>query len=237
MADGRRPPIEAVIYDVDGTMYALRPMRLRMACQLAASMARRPRRTWRAVKVLRAYRAAQEAIRGRQTPAGSTGTGDAQLRAAAETLGVSCEAIAPIIEEWTGRRPLPVVKRCGRRAVLEGIRLLHEAGVRQGVYSDYPPADKLAVLGVADCIDAAVWSGQADVGRYKPSPEGFLRAAELLGISPSACVSVGDRPAVDGAGARAAGMEYVDVTELNTPAALPRMVGLHADGVSRDQHG
>ena len=242
MPDPHAGRLEAVIYDVDGTMYRLRAMRARMAWQLAASLVVRPRKTWRAVKVLRAYRSAQERLRGpggMVTP-GRQGHGvcmatqttrdhgtrpdDPQLRAAAEALGVPCEAIQPIVEEWMHRRPLRILRRCRRDVVLEAIRMLHGAGVRQAVYSDYPAQDKLAALGVAGCFDAIVWSAQAEVGQYKPSPEGFLRAAELLGVAPRRCAYVGDRADVDGAGARAAGMRYIDVTELKTPQSLTRRV-------------
>lgn len=49
-----------------------------------------------------------------------------------------------------------------------------------------------------------------DVARQKPSPEGYLRAAELLGIAPQRCVVFED----SGSGlaaARAAGMRAVSV--------------------------
>ena len=59
--DGRG--IEAVVYDVDGTLYRLRAMRVRMALQLAASLAARPRPTWRAVKVLRGQTSVAEVLR------------------------------------------------------------------------------------------------------------------------------------------------------------------------------
>ena len=40
----------------------------------------------------------------------------------------------------------------------------------------------------------------------KPHPEGYLSAAERLGVAPSACLVIGDRDDADGAAARAAGM-------------------------------
>jgi mannitol-1-/sugar-/sorbitol-6-phosphatase len=49
-----------------------------------------------------------------------------------------------------------------------------------------------------------------DVARGKPDPEGYLRAAELLGIPPQDCVIVEDAPAGLAAG-RAAGMRAIGV--------------------------
>jgi sugar-phosphatase len=48
------------------------------------------------------------------------------------------------------------------------------------------------------------------VGKGKPHPEGFLRAAELLGVDPKKCVAFEDAPAGIEA-ARAAGMIVVGV--------------------------
>jgi sugar-phosphatase len=50
-----------------------------------------------------------------------------------------------------------------------------------------------------------------EVRRGKPDPEGYLRAAELLGVRPESCVVVEDAPAGTGA-ARAAGMRVVGIT-------------------------
>ena len=222
MPDTREASLRAVIYDVDGTMYRLRSMRMMMALQLGLAMLGRPFKTRREVRIIRAYRKCQELLRDRPAPPGADAADqdDPQLLAAAEKLGLETDEIRPVVTDWMQRRPLRVLPLCRRQAVLDTIRAVHAAGVRQGVYSDYPPQDKLRVLGVADCIDAVVWSGQPEVGRYKPAPQGFLHAARLLDVEPAAAVYVGDRPEVDGAGARAAGMQYLDVTELKKPQVL-----------------
>jgi sugar-phosphatase len=53
----------------------------------------------------------------------------------------------------------------------------------------------------------------------KPHPEGFVRAAERLGVAPSACVVVEDAPAGVAAG-RAAGARVVAVTTTHPAEAL-----------------
>lgn len=45
-------------------------------------------------------------------------------------------------------------------------------------------------LGIADLLEATV--STEEVERGKPEPDGFLRAAELLGVEPSRCVAVED---------------------------------------------
>ena len=58
-----------------------------------------------------------------------------------------------------------------------------------------------------------------EVVHGKPHPEGFLRAAEQLGVAPSACVVVEDAPAGVAAG-RAAGARVVAVTTTHLEEAL-----------------
>lgn len=64
-------------------------------------------------------------------------------------------------------------------------------------------------------LDSAV------AGVEKPDPAIFLRAAERLGLEPSACLYVGDLLPVDYEGARAAGMQ----------ALLLDPLGVHADPI------
>src|SRR5690606_40516027 len=42
----------------------------------------------------------------------------------------------------------------------------------------------------------------------KPAPDGYLKAALSLGVSPEHCLVIGDRDDADGAAARAAGMAF-----------------------------
>ena len=51
------------------------------------------------------------------------------------------------------------------------------------------------------------------VTRGKPAPDIFLKAAELVGVSPEACLAVGDTPA-DAGSAAAAGMRFVLIPDL-----------------------
>ncbi|RFS85360.1 HAD family hydrolase [Actinomadura spongiicola] len=58
-----------------------------------------------------------------------------------------------------------------------------------------------------------------DVPDGKPDPSGYLRAARLLGVDPSACVVFEDAPAGVAAG-RAAGATVLAVTTSHDPAVL-----------------
>lgn len=67
--------------------------------------------------------------------------------------------------------------------------------------------DVLAATGLRDLLDGVVCS--AEVGASKPSAAPFARALTLAGVAPEHAVHIGDSPAEDVAGARAAGIEPV----------------------------
>ena len=97
----------------------------------------------------------------------------------------------------------------GTRATLHAF---HRAGLKQATVTGKRAADCeriLRGLRIKDEID--VYLGGDSVNRPKPAPELALLAAERLGVSPSACVVIGDAPP-DITMAKAAGMRAIQVT-------------------------
>jgi HAD superfamily hydrolase (TIGR01509 family) len=91
-------------------------------------------------------------------------------------------------------------------ALLETLR---ERGLKLGLVSNAidPPGllhRDLAELGVAERLDVAVFS--SEIGRRKPDPAIFRYALERLGVEPERALMVGDKVAIDIAGAKALGM-------------------------------
>jgi HAD superfamily hydrolase (TIGR01549 family) len=96
-----------------------------------------------------------------------------------------------------------------RKELLEEIRRFRAGGGRTALVSDYPATEKLAALAAAELFDVVVASGESDgPRRLKPDPDGYLRAAQALGVAPAKCLVVGDRDDADGAAARTAGMGF-----------------------------
>jgi beta-phosphoglucomutase-like phosphatase (HAD superfamily) len=76
-----------------------------------------------------------------------------------------------------------------------------------------------------------VVSSATDVARGKPAPDFFLRAAELLGVPPGACVVIEDSTA-GVTGALAAGMQVIAITNTYTAVKLAnatRVVSTYAE--------
>jgi HAD superfamily hydrolase (TIGR01549 family) len=58
-------------------------------------------------------------------------------------------------------------------------------------------------------FDVVIASGEpSGPPRLKPAPDGYLLAAERLGVVPAGCLVIGDRDDTDGEAARRAGMAF-----------------------------
>lgn len=110
------------------------------------------------------------------------------------------------------------------------LRELRSRGVRLGVLTngtEEQQRDKLARTGLDGAFDVVCTSER--IGFQKPDERAFLALADALGVDPAACLFVGDDPAHDIAGARAAGMRALLVGPAagvaaggHVPAGVPR---------------
>ena len=203
------PPVRAVLFDVDGTLYHARAMRLRMAASLLLLPLRGPRHALTVVRHLRSYRRALEEVR--DCCEADRNVAIVHLTRAAELAGDEPDRVRRTVEDWFMKRPLPYLARCRRSGLVELLEQLRTAQCRIGFFSDYPVEDKLDAIGVRDFASVCLSAGDPDVNAYKPRPEGFERACELWGLTPAEVLYVGDRPEVDAAGSAAAGMRCVIV--------------------------
>ena len=90
------------------------------------------------------------------------------------------------------------------------LEVLRDRGLKLGLVSNaIDPPDllhrDLERFGVAERLDVAVFS--SEVGRRKPDPAIFRRALDALGVAPENALMVGDKVAIDIAGAKALGMK------------------------------
>jgi HAD superfamily hydrolase (TIGR01549 family) len=216
---GTFPPTRAVLFDVDGTLYRQRPLRACMAAELAAT-ALRPSltgRTIRAARILRGYRHAQEDLRARAIQ--DKGLARLQIAEAARRAHVPERDVDAAVTEWMRIRPLKYLSWCRRPQLRRLLVDLHAQGILLGVLSDYPAADKLAALGVADLISLVLCGTDPEIGSFKPHPRGFRRACEIWNLAPEQVLYVGDRTDVDGEGAAGAGLRSVVIGDHGAGSA------------------
>lgn len=214
--------IRAVLFDLDGTLYAQLPLRIAMSCELAiASAGAVFSHGMRVPRVLATFRKTRERLR--DDPDGGPPIVTRQYAAAAESLHRSTAEVEQIVDEWMYRRPLKWLRYCRRRGLVGLLDWLEQRGLRRGVLSDYPAHDKLIALGLSGRFDLVLSSLDPDVNAFKPNPRGFLAAATKWGLDPSEVMYVGDRMDVDAPGARAAGMPCAVLTTRRVP---PDVIGI-----------
>lgn len=212
--------VRAVLFDLDGTLYAQRPLRLLMAAELTTLPLTGFRLAGKRLQALRAFRKAQETLRNAGQAAGPT----AQLEAAAAASGLTVAEVSALVDEWMMRRPLKYLRWCRAGGLTRLLDLLESRGIRTGILSDYPAESKIRALGLAGRFSPVLTAADPEVGVFKPHPRGFERACEVWGLAPSEVLYVGDRPEVDAEGAAAAGMRCVIVGRQEPQGASYRVV-------------
>jgi HAD superfamily hydrolase (TIGR01509 family) len=201
----RAAGLEAVLFDVDGTLYRQAPVRRAMMTTIVRHHWTHPAAGVHVARIISAYRRAQEELRS------SGFAGDlaaAQLDMASRSTGVEVGEVRRIVEYWIEEAPLDVVGSNPRDGLVEVLDTLEERGTRLAVVSDYPAIRKLEALGIADRFEVIVSAQNPSVGVFKPDPAGLVTALRLLRIEPDRALYVGDRADVDGAAAATAGMPF-----------------------------
>ena len=202
------PRVRALLFDLDGTLYDQRRLRVAMARRLLTAHLRSPWAGWRTDRMLSAYRHAQERLRG-QAP--ERRLDDAQLQLAARASGAAADEVAACVERWMVQAPLPLLGGCRRPAILDCLAWARRRDFRLGVVSDYPAAAKLEALGLRHWFDVVVAAQDDGVQRFKPDPTGLLVALQRLAVPAAEALYIGDRPDVDGETARRAGVAWLIV--------------------------
>ena len=204
MADARH---DAWLVDLDGTLYVARWVKLFMAAELALF-------GWSALATLRQFRHDHESLREGQASGEALSIDypspfQAQLARTAATLDLPVGQVERVVQDWMFERPRKWIGRFPRRSLLAELRAFKAQGGRCALVSDYPAERKVDALDARSLFDVIVANGEAQgPRRLKPDPEGYLRAAELLGVEPSRCLVIGDRDDADGQAARAAKMSF-----------------------------
>ena len=198
---------DAWLVDLDGTLYTARWVKLAMALELSLF-------GWSALGTLRQFRHDHETLRQEQSAGAALAVEYAspfanQMARTARALGKPVEQVERVVQDWMFARPCKWIGRFPRANLLAQVREFKARGGRTALVSDYPAALKLDGLGARDAFDVIVANGEEHgPRRLKPDPEGYLHAAELLGVAPEKCLVIGDRDDADGAAARAAGMGF-----------------------------
>ena len=203
------PPVKLVIFDFDGTLYALpRFLKLRVTLSLISSAG-----------ILSRMGRVRDWLRMQEFP-----TRSELFQAFFHELASATGKPAEVIERWYFDDFNPAVVRMLRRSCRPRPGLgdllgrLSAAGVAAAIVSDIGCIDeRLRALRISpDCF--SVLLSTEETGALKPHPRSFLAVAEKSGVLPAETVVVGDRNDLDGAAARAAGMQFLHVSSSDRAA-------------------
>lgn len=187
--------VTLAVFDVDGTLYNQRRLRLKMACALLLHALRT--RSLRTPRLLAVYRRLREQLADDEVQDFE----QVLLAQTADRCRLPPPNVAALATEWLEQRPLRYIPACRYDGLPELFQRLRARGKRIAILSDYPAYAKLQATGLtADIIVCA-----SDVGVLKPHPRGLQLAMALAGAAPASTVMIGDRPERDGAAARRSG--------------------------------
>ena len=184
--------VDAVAFDIDGTLYPNRQMYFNSAL---FSLSR--------LRFLNHYRKVRKTIRQIRPIKDFKST---QARLLSENMNISLEHAFQKIDSDIYRKWQKTFKRVRTYThLVEILKKLHHNGYKLGVMSDFPIGGKLEYLGLSGVWDCIISS--EDTGYLKPNPEPFYAVSSCLGLRSDRILYVGNNYDYDIIGAYRVGMK------------------------------
>ena len=203
---------KALVFDLDGTLYYQRQLRIKMAWMLGSYYRCH---FWRLkelfiVKRFRETRENWEEIcRGSSQDTAELEEGSLEQKQYAyvgRLMNCAPDRVRKVIETWMYEKPLKTVYETRDEALLGIINERREAGQSIFIFSDYPIEDKLASLKLT--VDGMYAATDERLSELKPSPKGLRLIMEDHSLEPGDILMIGDRMSRDGQSAVNAGCDY-----------------------------
>jgi FMN phosphatase YigB (HAD superfamily) len=188
--------IRLVAFDVDGTLYKQRPLRLKMGRDMILYAL--AKRDLNAISVVSAYRRIRERLAAEEV----VDFEPVLIAETAKATSTSPERVNAIVSEWIDTRPLPYLRSCVFSGVPQLFAGLRRAGKKIGIFSDYPAMEKLAAMGLA----AHHVVTARDVGLLKPDARGLQSLMDAASATARETLFIGDRADRDGVAGQRAGV-------------------------------
>ena len=183
--------IEAVVFDVDGTLYPNYKMYLTSIAffiihPVIASAFNRMRKKVRKIDHIDNFRKMQAGM-------------------LAQEMGIAEDKAAFLLEKYIYGQLISMFRWIKPYKILDEILIdLRKNDIKLGIISDFPVEEKLSYLGLDKYWDE-VFSAD-DIGMLKPRPDVFRMMARQLDIKPEKIIYVGNHYLYDIIGANNAGM-------------------------------
>jgi putative hydrolase of the HAD superfamily len=188
--------IRLVAFDVDGTLYRQRPLRLRMGRDMVLHAV--AKRDLSAIGVINAYRRIRERLGDEEV----VDFDRVLIAETAKATSMSPASVQTIVSEWIETRPLRYLRSCLYSGVPQLFAGLQRAGRTIGIFSDYPATAKLAAMGLAAHHVVAA----CDIGLLKPHAKGLESLMAAANATARNTLFIGDRADRDGVAGQRAGV-------------------------------
>lgn len=200
---------KAIVFDLDGTLYFQKPLRLYMAVRLGLwylfhfskrgelsllSKFRKVREHW------------GELVQQEDGVLEGETLVNAHYRHAIQGTKTSLSDIDELVTEWMDVKPLDFFGFCRDKALCTFINEMQQKGVTIVVYSDCPIGKKLEALSIKADYEFSAYD--KEIGVMKPDPKGLQVILDQLQLQPQEVLMVGDRMEKDGQSAIQVGMDY-----------------------------
>ena len=201
--------IQGIIFDLDGTLYQMKFLKLKMTVQLLGSIVFLRKLFGARAVVRHTQYASRQALLNRFYEELASRTGKTTAEAQQWYEKDFYRAFVQVLKK--GAKP-----RNGLNSFLTRLR---ENGVKLAVVSDFSHVqERLEALGInPDFFD--VMKCSEEHGVLKPAPEPFSSVARLWNLAPNEVLVVGDRADSDGEGARNAGMPFLGIADKQNSRA------------------
>lgn len=188
---------DVYVFDVDGTLYFQRKVRMIMVKRLLSYYAFHPLKI-KDLFIIKEFRALREKAQSADTLYIDT----------ARKYGVSKERVEEVINKWIYKNPIDAVSCSKDEKLLCAIKKLKNSGKKIVIWSDYFADDKLEALGVE--ADAVYTADDSDRHiELKPSDAALKLIMNDFSVSNDQVLMIGDRLEKDGYAAKSAGVDYI----------------------------
>jgi len=192
------------IFDLDGTLYDQRPLRLKITSALIFRFFTL-RTQWTDIKIISEFRKQRELHKGYHSPT----LINEQYQWCADVMKIPVEKVKKVVEFYMYLFPLKFLKNYLYPGAIDFLNWLRKENILIAVYSDFPVDDKLKAMEIK--ADLTLYSAHDPVNCMKPTKTGLQYICNKLNIAPENAVYIGDRNDTDGESARMAGVEFLHI--------------------------
>lgn len=190
------------IFDIDGTLYSQKAMRMKMLKRLLFFYAVRPNRL-KELFALKSFRELREMDEWKQARFKDL------YREISKKTTLPVTKIERTIQYWMFQAPLDIINKCSYQDVVSYVNEQHRNGKKVIIYSDYPAIEKLNVIGIE--YDLVFAFGVDGINEQKPSLQIMEKIVSESGLTADQLLYVGDRDDRDKASAELVNISYCDI--------------------------